>query len=94
MFSQKNIWENICVFVNYSKRKSLTFQTVNVLDASVTWNLMRRTEGFWQLLCRDRENGWDVSGENSNFAWCDIVKIGPDIILVKIDEKDVKKKLG
>ena len=27
-------------------------------------------------------------------AWCDIVKIGPDIILCKIDEKDVKKKLG
>ena len=27
-------------------------------------------------------------------AWCDIVKIGSDIILVKIDEKDVKKKLG
>ena len=26
--------------------------------------------------------------------WCQIVKIGPDIILVDIDEKDVKHKLG
>lgn len=26
--------------------------------------------------------------------WCNIVKIGPDIILVDIDEKDVKHKLS
>lgn len=26
--------------------------------------------------------------------WCDIVKIGPDIILVKIDEKECRHKLG
>lgn len=26
--------------------------------------------------------------------WCNIVKIGPDIILVNIEEKEVKHKLG
>lgn len=38
------------------------------------------------LGCFGREFEWCI-------PWCNIVKIGPDIILVDVDEKDIRRKI-
>ena len=39
---------------------------------------------YWGLFCKDFE---------FCIPWCNVVKIGPDIILVNLDEKEMKHKI-
>ena len=68
--------------------------TASVLEMSVIWSLMSMTDVSGRLLFLDRQVFGCVGREfELHIPWCKIVKIGPDIILVDIEEKEVRKKI-
>ena len=69
--------------------------TASVLEMSVIWSLMSMTDVSGRLLFLDRQSFFGCVGREFelHIPWCKIVKIGPDIILVDIEEKEVRKKI-
>ena len=65
--------------------------TASALEMYVIWSLMNMTDVSGR---QDRKSTrLNSSHQISSYAVCKIVKIGPDIILVEVEEKEVRKKI-
>lgn len=76
-------------------------EVINVCDCKCLGNVcdleINEKEGVVEKLIVPGPGKWlGCFGRDFELCipWCDIVKIGPDIILVDIEEKDARHKLG